>query len=194
LNGTHTCGSRLPGKQRHFSDRSALAELCNRGVPATLEVIGDGPLRRRLQVQAAGLGVADLVSFAGVTTEVGAHLRRADVLVRPSQTEGMPLAVLEAMACGLCVVATNIPGNAGLIRDGVNGLLVVPNRPLQLADRLAWLVRHPTERRALAAAGRVTAAGHGWDEAADRTAEVLLRVARQPGRARPPGTRQALPT
>jgi glycosyltransferase involved in cell wall biosynthesis len=175
---------RLVGNKGPDVALSALAELRNRGVPATLEVVGDGPLRRRLQVQAAELGVAGLVTFAGVTTEVAAHLRRADVLVRPSQTEGMPLAVLEAMACGLCVVATDIQGNADLIGNGLNGLLVTPGRPVQLADRLAWLFRHPTERGALAAAGRVTAAGHGWDEAADRTAEVLLRGARQPGRGR----------
>jgi glycosyltransferase involved in cell wall biosynthesis len=161
---------------------SAVAELRSRGVPVTLDFTGDGPLRGQLLAKAAGLGVAGMVTFSGVTTDVGARLRRADVLVRPSQTEGMPLAVLEAMACGLCVVATNIPGNADLITDGINGLLVAPDRPLELADRLAWLFRHPAERRALAAAGRVTAAGHGWDEAADRTAEVLLRGARQPGR------------
>ena len=80
----------------------------------------------------------------------------------------------------------------GRASSGSGALTAPPSRRTPPCSR-----RSPPQRlvsNALAAAGRVTAAGHGWDEAADRTAEVLLRVARQPGRARPPGTRQALPT
>lgn len=115
----------------------------------------------------------------GEVQDVAQRLRSADVLLRPSQTEGMPLAVLEAMASGVLLVASDIPGNASVVEDGVTGLLVPLDRPRELAGRLHWAATHPAERAALARAGRHAAAGHSWETAADATWAILAQAAGQ---------------
>src|SRR4029079_18461408 len=75
---------------------------------------------------ASTLGVADNVAFLGSRDDVADILRDSDVFVRPSLTEGMPLAVLEAMACGLPVIATSVGGTGEVIRHLDNGILVSP--------------------------------------------------------------------
>jgi glycosyltransferase involved in cell wall biosynthesis len=137
--------------------------------------IGDGPIRPQLERDTAFLG--DAVEFTGQLPDVSARLRQADIVVRPSLTEGLPLGILEAMASGVCVVATDIPGNRDLIRDGENGLLVPPKDAISLANAIRSLVPDPARRRRLAAAGVNTARQYGWDSIAVRTVKVLTDVA-----------------
>ena len=80
-----------------------------------------------------------------------AHLREADIFVYPSYHEGMPMAVLEAMACALPVVATRAGGLPDLVHDGANGLLAEPGRPDQLAGALQKLLDDEPARQAMAA-------------------------------------------
>jgi glycosyltransferase involved in cell wall biosynthesis len=98
-----------------------------------LVLIGDGPERPALESQIERLGIRDVVELAGSIDDPVARLRDADLFVLPSAEEGMSIALLEAMALGIPVVATAIPGNRRLIDDGRHGLLVAPDDPGALA-------------------------------------------------------------
>jgi len=93
---------------------------------ARLVLVGDGELRERLVQQAHSLGLDRSVIFTGSTTDTAPYLRAADAFVLPSRTEGMPVALLEAMACGLPCIATRVGGSAELIDDEQNGRLIAP--------------------------------------------------------------------
>ncbi len=108
---------------------AALADAC-------LALVGDGELRERMVQQAHSLGLDRSVIFTGSTTDTAPYLRAADAFVLPSRTEGMPVALLEAMACGLPCIATRVGGSAELIDDGQNGRLIAPEDVAALARAL----------------------------------------------------------
>lgn len=89
-----------------------------------------------LTALAGSLGMGHHVEFLGDVADIPSVLRRASLFVLPSLTEGLPLTVLEAMACGLPVVATRVGGTPEAIEDGVTGLLVAPGEPEQLAQAI----------------------------------------------------------
>lgn len=107
-----------------------------------LHVVGDGPQRPELEVRARGLGIAERVFFRGWMRrpELAEVIREMDLYVFPSRDEGMPNAVLEAMASGLPVVATRIAGNEELVVPEETGLLVPPDSPRELAAALSRLI------------------------------------------------------
>ncbi len=158
----------------------ALGTLAAAGLEFTADVVGDGPLRARLEAQVARLGLTGVVSFCGEVADVADRLREADVMVRPSLTEGLPLTVLEAMASGACVLASDIPGNAELVEPGESGLLFRPGDAGDLARQLKALMADPALRRRLAAEGCRRSAAYSWDATADATAKVLTGVAGVP--------------
>src|ERR1700737_193779 len=100
-------------------------------------------------------------------------MREADIIVRPSFTEGMPLSLIEAMATGVCVVASNIGGNSDLVRSGANGMLVPAGDSLELAGVLRSLIEDPGLRDRLANAGYETARSYSWDKCATETNRIL---------------------
>ena len=88
-------------------------------------IYGEGPERAALTRLAAKRGLADRVSFPGVTKDVPSALRQASLFVLPSRYEGYPNALVEALACGLPTVATDCPGaTAEILKDGLHGMLV----------------------------------------------------------------------
>lgn len=122
---------------------------------AHLVLVGDGPLRRALEARVASDPLAGRVTFAGATSAVAQYLRAVDLLVLPSRAEGMPNALLEAMACGLPVVATDLAGNREVLgNDGKAGLLVPPGDALGLAHAIETLVNAPSLRREAGAFAR----------------------------------------
>jgi glycosyltransferase involved in cell wall biosynthesis len=104
-------------------------------------IIGDGPLKAELTAMAARLSLVEVVRFLGWVSraDMPEVLRRADAFVFPSRDEGMPNAVLEAMASGLAVAATAIAGNEELVEDGRTGFLVPPEDVAALAEVLTRL-------------------------------------------------------
>jgi glycosyltransferase involved in cell wall biosynthesis len=116
---------------------------------ARFVLVGEGPERLRLEQLAAELGVAGRVQFLGQRTDVSAVLPEFDVFVLPSITEGMPNAVLEAMAAGIPVVASRVGGVPEIVQDGETGLLVEPESPSDLARSLVRLGRDAPLRLAL---------------------------------------------
>ena len=159
----------------------ALALLRDGGLAFHADLVGDGPMRAALERTIRRAGLSTVVELAGASTEVAAHLQAADIVVRPSFTEGMALAVLEAMASGRCVVASDIPPNADLISDGSTGLLFRSGDAVDLARVLAGALGAPAVRRRLGAAAHLDARRYSWDDAADRTGELLAAVAAAEG-------------
>lgn len=110
---------------------------------AKLIVVGDGPMRAQLEDMAQALGIAGSVEFAGLQSNIPAQLYRGGLAVLPSRWEGMPNALLEAMACGLPCVATRVSGSEDIIQHGVNGLLVESEDCQGMAHELLTLLYDP---------------------------------------------------
>jgi glycosyltransferase involved in cell wall biosynthesis len=119
-----------------------------------LEVAGDGPLRTKLHRLSKELGVDKRVRFLGEVADVPALLGRAGFFVLPSRTEGISLTILEAMACGLPVVATRVGGTPEIVEHGTSGFLVPPGNPAVLARELLRLWKNPDEGRLLGQTAR----------------------------------------
>jgi glycosyltransferase involved in cell wall biosynthesis len=150
---------------------TALLQLRREGLTFKAVVIGDGPLRQQLEQRALPLGKA--IEFLGQQPDVAPHLRQADLLVRPSLTEGMPLGILDAMASRVCVIASDIDGNRDLVTHDRNGILFPVGDAPRLADAIRELLRNPVRRTELARAGHETAQGYGWESIVARTADVF---------------------
>jgi 1,4-alpha-glucan branching enzyme len=153
----------------------ALLQLRSEGSSFKAVFVGDGPMRAQLEEQAKSLGPS--VEFAGQIPDVAPLLRQADILVRPSLTEGLPLGILEAMASGVSVIASDIAGNRDLIRHGDNGLLVPPNDSSALAQAIRALLEDTSRRKKLAGSAMQTVGQYGWDSIASRTGAMLASVA-----------------
>ena len=117
-------------------------------------VFGEGPERDRLARQARHAGVSDRFVLAGFQDHVQAVIGQWDLAVLPSRTEGLSNAILEAMAAGLPVLATNVGGTPELIRHEETGWLVPPRSPARLAAAILKLADSPPLRSALGAAAR----------------------------------------
>jgi glycosyltransferase involved in cell wall biosynthesis len=148
-----------------------------RSPAARLAILGAGPEEARLRELARARGVAPSVDFVGGLPDVAPHLRAADVAVLPSRTEGMPVALLEAMSCGLPVVATRVGGSAEVIEDEIAGRLVAPEDPAALAAGLAEaLLDAGAAARRGAAARALVLARYGMDLVVDRMLELYRSV------------------
>ncbi|MCG5053234.1 MAG: GT4 family glycosyltransferase PelF [Myxococcales bacterium] len=152
-----TVGRLVPVK-----DQACLLEAFARTeVPhARLVLVGDGPLRRELEDKAQHLGIGARVVFAGGRRDVADLLPAFDVFVLSSKSEGLPLTVLEAMASGLPVVATDVGALAEAVIPGRTGRLVPPENPAALAEALTALLKDREMREGMAAAGLARARAH----------------------------------
>lgn len=175
------CVGRLsPEKGPEVLVRAAL--LMRRARPDVHVVfIGDGPMAPALARSAAQLGVADAVHFAGPREDLPALLAELDLVVSPSHTEAMPLALLEAMACARPVVATHTGGVPELVENGHTGLLVAPADFDGLAQACLVLLADEPRRRAMGAAGRERVQQQFTQaEAVARVSALQLRLAHPP--------------
>lgn len=148
------CVGRLEARKGQDLLVESLATLVSRGVDAELTLVGEGPARAALEEQARTLGIGPRVRLTGRLESVDEEIRGAHVLAVPSRLEGLPFVVLEGMAGGVAVVASELPGPAEVIDSGRNGLLVPPGNVGALTDALAGLASDPDRRRRLALAGR----------------------------------------
>lgn len=132
----------------------AFARLAARVPAARLVLVGAGPEDARLRQRARALELEDRVRFAGLIPMASRGMPALDLYVSASRREGLPLAVLEAMAAERAVLATAIPGHLDAIVEGVTGRLVPPDDPGALAAAAEALLRDPDARRTMGAAGR----------------------------------------
>lgn len=155
----------------------ALALLAPRQPGARLAIVGAGPLRADLERRAQALGVGDRVTFTGERRDVPQLLAAADVFALTSVSEGMPISILEAMASGLPVAATDVGGVGELVQDGETGLLTRPRDPAAFAAALESLSADPALRERMGARGRARAEAEFTGSAmTDRTAALYAQA------------------
>jgi glycosyltransferase involved in cell wall biosynthesis len=132
----------------------AAAELKRKGLDCQIRIVGGGPLLHDLQRQASELNVIDRVQFAPHSDDIPSLLAGAAFLVHTADNEGCPNAVMEAMACGRAVVATEVGDVPRLVDDGVTGFLVRPGDGALLAERMAALASDQDLRSRMGEAAR----------------------------------------
>lgn len=167
-------GSLIPRKAPRLAVE-ALRQLAGRS-NAKLLVVGDGPERASLVGMVETFGLRDRVGFEGQLPpeQIPELLSRCNALVLTSRFEGRPNVVLEAMAAGLPVLATRIPGVTEIVEDEVTGLLFEPDDAGALAECILRLERDPELGMRLGAAGRRFILEHGllWERTARRYIDV----------------------
>jgi glycosyltransferase involved in cell wall biosynthesis len=157
----------------------ALLVLRTQCPAAQVVFVGEGPMRAELQALAEALGVAGAVHFAGARADMPRVYAEFDVLACSSHTEAMPLAVLEAMACGVPVVASRVGGVPEIVEPGRSGCLVAPGDFDDLAGCCARLLAEPALRRAMGERARQRAVERlALQPAVDRVGRLLTRLAR----------------
>ena len=141
-------GSLLPVKRWDRLVR-ALRILKSRGLQFSAVIVGDGPLRSKLEQEIASADLSGSVKLLGYIADVERLLAQCAFLVHVSDSEGSPNVVMEALACGRPVVATNVGDIPELVRDGETGFIVPPQNEEMLADRMAALLEDGDRRIAM---------------------------------------------
>jgi glycosyltransferase involved in cell wall biosynthesis len=156
------CTGRMVAAKGHRILLEALAPLVSAGANLSCTLVGDGPERPFLESLAARLGLAGQVHFLGALAHQQTldQVAQADVFVLASFAEGLPVALMEAMALGVPCVSTTIAAIPELIQDEVNGLLVAPANPQALSEALAKLAADPDLRHRLGVEARRTVETH----------------------------------
>lgn len=136
---------RMDANKNHAMQVRAFAALQGRFPDYMLIIYGDGELRASIEEEASRLGVADRVLFPGVVPDVAERIERASVFLLTSYSEGVSNALIEALALGLPVIATDVPsgGTEELMTDGVNGLVIPAGDQEALENALARLLQDP---------------------------------------------------
>jgi colanic acid/amylovoran biosynthesis glycosyltransferase len=162
----------------------AVAKLRRRGRQVELTLVGDGPLRPRLERRARQLGLSSHVVFAGFIGQDGLHCyyRNADLFCLSSVSEGVPVVLMEAMAQGVPLVAPRLPGVQELVQDGREGVLVPPMDAVALAEAIDRLASAPLLAERLVRAGRRKVEAEFRLERSAAELERLFRTAWGPSR------------
>lgn len=158
------CIAALRDVKGHRHLIAACAILATRGIPFRCELVGEGPLRKDIERQIASLGLADRVLMLGPLPRerILTKLRQetdvvalTSILAPRGNREGIPVTLMEAMACALPVVSSRISGIPELIEDGISGLLTAPGNAEAIADALESLAWDHALRAALGGAARI---------------------------------------
>jgi glycosyltransferase involved in cell wall biosynthesis len=168
------CVGRLAVQKNHALLLNAYAELPKAlRTNSHLLLVGDGDLRSVLQQQVAQLGLANYVTFAGYRQDIPQLLQAMDGFVLASNYEGLPFAILEAMAMGLPVVATAVDGVRDAVIPGKTGWLVPPGQIAPLQTAIADLIADPVQRQQHGQAGRDRFESHYTDRRMVNDIETL---------------------
>jgi glycosyltransferase involved in cell wall biosynthesis len=134
----------------------AVSRVVRQGISCKCVILGDGPLKEKLLHEANSLGLWGYVYFEGFQKDVRPYLQEGSAFILTSHLEGLPLSILEAMACGLPCIVTNVGGSAEAVKDQVVGLVIPPGSVEAAADAILYLAVHPHERAEMAARTRET--------------------------------------
>ncbi|QCI93639.1 glycosyltransferase family 1 protein [Novosphingobium sp. EMRT-2] len=161
-----------------FSD--SIDQLARRGVAHRVMVVGEGPAHDWFTER---LPQAVFTGFQG-GADLGRAVASMDVLFNPSVTETFGNVTLEAMACGVPVVAAAATGSQSLVDDGVSGRLITPGAVRQFAEALRAYVEDPALRARHGAAGEARSLEFSWDRINQAVADTYLRLIRQKGKTK----------
>ena len=156
----------------------ALSKLMN--IPWELSIIGDGSYKDQLQQRINVLGLTGRIRFHGWCNqkELLPILAQSHIFVNPSRHEGMPNAVLEAMACGLPVIATRIAGNEDLVKNGENGFLVANENVIELQKALHTLLTNKQLRQKMGEYSRtIVERNFSWSQSGEEYLALLQKIA-----------------
>ncbi|MEW6750748.1 MAG: glycosyltransferase family 4 protein [Candidatus Latescibacterota bacterium] len=162
---------------------AAAGILRERVAKLRLLLVGEGEDRPRLEAQARQLGLAGQAVLTGWRAQVGPLLRAMDVFALPSRNEGMGKALVEAMHCGLAVVATAVGGVPEVVEAERSGLLVPAGSPAELAGAVLRLALDPELRRTLGEAARQRAAAYGVEPMVEQIERLYTEVLEEKGYA-----------
>jgi glycosyltransferase involved in cell wall biosynthesis len=148
--------------------------------PFMVRVIGDGPERTALEQMVGEWKLTSLVDFVGSVpyNKLIEYYSEADVLVHCSQAEGMPLVVLEAMACGLSIVATRVQGIEDLVESGENGYLFEPGDVDTLAQYLTLIINLKHQRLSMGQRSLQKVRLYDWSTIAQRYLDLYKKIIR----------------
>lgn len=153
--GTFIIGTvgRLADVKRQDVLIRAFAGLSSRNRNVHLIIVGEGPRRESLQCLISSLNIADRVHMVGYRSDRARFLKAMDIFALTSESEGMPLVVLEAWASGLAVICSHVGGLTKMIRSGENGLLFPTGDHLELSNQFAELIANEQLRNRIAMNG-----------------------------------------
>lgn len=180
---TVVCVARFRPEKMHTTLLAAFARVRGDVPDARLVLVGDGPAQEQVRQRAAALGLSDAVEMPGATSRVWDHLADADVFALASQYETFGIAVLEAMAAGLPVVATRTGGLPELVVPGVTGELVPVGDDAAMAEEITHLLRDPDRRQRMSGAARAAAAPLHIDHIVAAYFDLYAELADRPARA-----------
>jgi glycosyltransferase involved in cell wall biosynthesis len=145
---------RLSVEKGHRDFLQAVGRVAHARPEARFWIVGSGTLRDKLEAYSRKLGVSGVVRFLGFRGDMETIYAHLDIVVSASLREGIPIALLEAMAMARPVIATRVGGIPSIIDDGVSGILVPPQDPETLADRILDLLIHPERRKEIGRSAR----------------------------------------
>lgn len=174
------CVGRLVALKNHRVLLDTVPALAARHPKLQVVIVGYGEEEDRLRAQTRQLGIEDRVIITGQRSDVADLLPGFDMFTLPSQTEGVSIALLEACATGLAVVATRVGGNPEIIRDGTTGLLVEPSNTNELQTALDTLLSQADRRQLLGGNARLWVSQHASTESLCREYDQFYRRAIDP--------------
>jgi glycosyltransferase involved in cell wall biosynthesis len=154
----------------------AIQDLKERKHPVSAVIVGEGQMEMALKDLAKDLGVSDLVTFAGYQSDVTQWLRKAKVFVLTSDNEGLSLAAIEAMMCGLPAVVSDVGEMSDLVKHGVNGFVVRERSSKTFAQHLNTLLTDDALRKQFSAEAHRSAARLGKEQMTAIWDRLLLQL------------------
>ena len=150
------CAARLSEAKGIDILLDAVSRVLRQGISCKCIILGDGPLKEKLRQQSNSLGLSGDVFFEGFQPDVRPYLQAGSAFILTSHLEGLPLSVLEAMACGLPCIVTDVGGSAEAVADKVVGLVIPPASLDGAEQAIEYLATHPQERARMASRTRET--------------------------------------
>ncbi|MBN2183810.1 MAG: glycosyltransferase [Candidatus Krumholzibacteriota bacterium] len=151
---------RLSEVKNHFNFLDAAASIINKTDNVRFFIVGSGPLQPRLEEYASDLRISGHTVFTGYRADISKIMDEIDISVLSSDSEGLPIVILESMAAGTPVVSTSVGGIPELVVDGETGILVPPGNPEALAEAILNLVRDADLRHEMGKASRARVERH----------------------------------
>lgn len=165
------------GFQRVVQALPSVRDTANK--PFEIEVVGTGAAQTELNALATQLGISDLIHYVGTVPyeKLEMSYQYADIFVLTSLSEGMPSVILEAMGCGLPIIASDVGGNNEIVREGENGFLISGDDIETLASRIAELINNHELRVRMGGRSRALSLQYDWSLIMGRYNELYRKAA-----------------